>query len=111
MVKAIWPRYGRSKFGPPPLVGSHRFMRTSIKQKRDFEFAHFPVSAQKTAAGFELSGARLPQNRRRFLRGKRGCVGFWNVLKYTAQYIIRSIMYYNVLKYTEGPLMASARGV
>ena len=57
----------------------------------------------------ELSGARLPQNRRRFLRGKRGCVGFWNVLKYTAQYIIRSILYYNILKYTEGPLLAGAR--
>ena len=86
-------------------------MITSIKQKRDFEFAHFPVCAEKTGARSELSGARLPQNRRRFLRGKRVCVGFWNVLKYTAQYIIRSIMYYNVLKYTEESLMAGARGV
>ena len=63
MVKAIWPRYGRSKFGPPPLPGSHRFMRTPIKQKRDFEFADFRGFQEKTAAGFELSGARWPQNR------------------------------------------------
>ena len=58
---------------PNPCVA---FMRTSIKQKRDFEFVHFPVSYKETAAGFELSGARLPQNRRRFLGGKRGCAGF-----------------------------------
>ena len=32
-------------------------------------------------------------------------------LKYTAQYITRSILYYNVLKYTEESLMTGARGV
>jgi len=51
-------------------------MRTSIKQKRDFEFAHFPVCSEKTDAGFELSGARLPQNRPQIFPSKRGCAGF-----------------------------------
>ena len=34
-------------------------MRTSIKQKRDFEFARFSVSVEKTDAGFELSGVAV----------------------------------------------------
>ena len=43
------------------------------------------------------------------LTPKRGCAGFWNILKCTAQYIIRSVIYYNVLKYAEESLLASAR--
>ena len=37
-----------------------------------FYFAYFPVSCPKTDAGFELSGARLPQNRRPLLGRKPG---------------------------------------
>ena len=42
--------------------------------ERDLECADFPVCYQKTAVRFELSGARLPQNRPLFLGNKRGCV-------------------------------------
>ena len=46
---------------------------TATAKRRVFYFAYFPVSCPKTDAGFELSGARLPQNRRPLLGRKRGC--------------------------------------
>ena len=48
---------------------------TATAKRRVFYFAYFPVSCPKTDAGFELSGARLPQNRRPLLGRKRGCGG------------------------------------
>ena len=48
---------------------------TTTAGRRRFYFPHLPVSWKETAARFELSGARLPQNRRPFLSSKRGCVG------------------------------------
>ena len=68
----------------PILQGHERPISTAIEdqknkahsqQKREFKIAHFPVCYKETAARFELSGARLPQNRRPFLCSKRGCVG------------------------------------
>ena len=49
---------------------------TATAKRRVFYFADFPVSWEETDAGIELSGARLPQNRRPFLSRKRGCGGF-----------------------------------
>ena len=43
---------------------------TATAKRRVFYFAYFPVSCPKTDAGFELSGARLPQNRRPLLGRK-----------------------------------------
>ena len=40
-----------------------------------YYFSYFPVSCPKTDAGFELSGARLPQNRRPLLGRKPGSGG------------------------------------
>ena len=36
---------------------------TTTAGRRRFYFPHLPVSWKETAARFELSGARLPQNR------------------------------------------------
>ena len=48
---------------------------TATAKRRVFYFAYFPVSCPKTDAGFELSGARLPQNRRPLLGRKPGSGG------------------------------------
>ena len=48
---------------------------TATAKRRVFYFEYFPVSCPKTDAGFELSGARLPPNRRPLLGRKRGCGG------------------------------------
>ena len=46
-----------------------------LPESRVFYFADFPVSWEETDAGIELSGARLPPNRRPFLPRKRGSGG------------------------------------
>ena len=48
---------------------------TATAKRRVFYFAYFPVSCPKTDAGFELSGARLPPNRRPLLGRKPGSGG------------------------------------
>ena len=48
---------------------------TATAKRRVFYFAYFPVSCPKTDAGFELSGARLPQNRRPLQGSKPGSGG------------------------------------
>ena len=44
---------------------------TTTAGRRRFYFPHFPVCCKETAARFELSGARLPQNRPREQKRKR----------------------------------------
>ena len=68
----IWPL----KVWTPAITWKSSLYENSHQTKTRFRVRSLPGFLEKTAAGFELSGARLPQNRRRFLGRKRGCAGF-----------------------------------